>query len=91
MQKVRKVPQRQCVGCRTMRDKKELIRVVHSAGGAVSLDFSGRLPGRGAYLCPSEECLRRARKAKALERAFATEIGESVYEALAKELEVRGG
>ena len=91
MQKVKKVPQRQCVGCRTMREKKELIRVVHSSDGAVSLDFSGRLPGRGAYLCASEECLKKARKAKALERAFATEIAGSVYEALARELEVRGG
>ena len=91
MQKVKKMPQRQCVGCRTMRDKKELIRVVHSAAGAVSLDFSGRLPGRGAYLCANEECLKKARKAKALERAFSAEIPDEVYEALAKELEVRGG
>ena len=91
MQKAKKIPQRQCVGCRTMRDKKDLIRVVHSADGAVSLDFSGRLPGRGAYLCESEECLKKARKAKALERAFSAEIPDGVYEALAKELEVRGG
>ena len=91
MQKVKKMPQRQCVGCRTMRDKKELIRVVHSADGAVQLDFSGRLPGRGAYLCADGECLKKARKAKALERAFSAEIPDEVYEALARELEVRGG
>lgn len=91
MQKAKKIPQRQCVGCRTMRDKRELIRVVHSADGVVQLDFSGHLPGRGAYLCASGECLKKARKVKALERAFATEIAEEVYEALARELEVRGG
>ena len=91
MQKVKKVPQRQCVGCRTMRDKKELIRVVHSKEGTVSLDFSGRLPGRGAYLCPDGECLRKARKSRALERAFETAIGDEIYDALEKEWEVRRG
>ena len=74
-----------------MHDKKELLRVVRSSDGTVCFDFSGRLPGRGAYLCAQEECLRKARKLRALERAFGTEIGESVYDALEKELEVRRG
>ena len=91
MQKVKKIPQRQCVGCRTMRDKKELIRVVKSPEGSISMDFSGRSPGRGAYLCPDAACLARARKSKALERAFETAIPESVYDALEKEMEAQHG
>ena len=66
----KKIPLRQCVGCREMKPKKELIRVVKSPEGEVSLDFKGKKPGRGAYVCPDAECLRRARKSRALERAF---------------------
>ena len=82
MQKVKKIPQRQCVGCREMKDKKSLIRVVRSAEGKVSLDFGGRAPGRGAYVCPDPECLKKARKSKALERAFSAALPPEVYEAL---------
>ena len=85
--KVKKIPQRQCVGCRTMKEKRELIRVVKSSEGEISLDFSGKKPGRGAYVCPSANCLKRARKSRALERAFETAIPESVYDALEKEME----
>ena len=87
MQKVKKLPQRQCVGCRTMKEKRELIRVVKSPEGEISLDFGGKKPGRGAYVCPSAECLKRARKSRALERTFETAIPESVYDALEKERE----
>lgn len=87
MQKVKKLPQRQCVGCRTMKEKRELIRVVKSLEGEISLDFGGKKPGRGAYVCPSAECLKRARKSRALERTFETAIPESVYDALEKEME----
>ena len=69
MQK-RKIPMRQCLGCRTMFPKRELIRVVRSPEGELSLDFKGKAPGRGAYLCPNLECLKKARKARAIERAF---------------------
>lgn len=62
MQKVKKIPQRQCVGCREMKDKRALIRAVKSPQGEVSLDFTGKKPGRGAYVCPNSECLKRARK-----------------------------
>jgi len=86
MQKPRKVPQRQCVGCRTMREKRELIRVVRSPEGEISLDFKGKKPGRGAYVCPDAACLARARKSRALERAFETVIPPEVYEALEKEM-----
>ncbi len=74
-----------------MRDKKELIRVVKSPEGNISMDFSGRSPGRGAYLCPDSACLARARKSRALERAFETAIPETVYDALEKEMEAHHG
>lgn len=89
MQKVKKVPQRQCLGCRQMRDKKSLIRVVKSPEGVISLDFGGKANGRGAYVCPSSECLKRARKSRALERAFSAQIEESIYDALEREMEAR--
>lgn len=86
MPKVRKIPQRQCVGCREMKDKKALIRVVKSPEGEISLDDKGRKPGRGAYVCPDVECLRRARKSRALERAFETQIPPEVYDAMERQL-----
>ena len=86
MQKVRKLPQRQCVGCREMKDKKALLRVVKSPEGQVSLDFTGKKSGRGAYVCHDVECLRRARKSRALERAFSTAIPAEVYDAMEAEL-----
>lgn len=86
MPKVKKIPQRQCVGCREMKDKKALIRVVKSPEGQVSLDTVGRKPGRGAYVCPNLECLRKARKSRALERAFETQIPSEVYDAMEQEL-----
>ena len=78
----RKIPMRQCMGCRERKPKRELIRVVRSPEGAVSLDFQGKAPGRGAYLCPDPACLARARKSKALERAFSMALPGEVYEAL---------
>ena len=86
MQKVKKSPQRQCVGCREMKDKKSLIRVVRSPEGEISLDFVGKKPGRGAYVCRDVECLKRARKSRALERAFDTAIPAEVYDAMGREM-----
>ncbi len=86
MPKVKKIPQRQCVGCREMKDKKTLIRVVKSPEGEVSLDDKGRKPGRGAYVCRDVECLRKARKSRALERAFETQIPPEVYDAMERQL-----
>ena len=86
MPKVKKIPQRQCVGCREMKDKKALLRVVKSPEGQVSLDFTGQKSGRGAYVCHDVECLRRARKSRALERAFSTAIPAEVYDAMEAEL-----
>ena len=82
----KKIPMRQCVGCREMKEKRELIRVVKSPEGAVSLDFKGKLPGRGAYVCPQKDCLVRARKSKALERAFELQLPAEVYEALEEQM-----
>ena len=82
----KKIPMRQCVGCREMKPKKELIRVVRSPEGEVSLDFKGKLPGRGAYVCPAEDCLARARKSRALERAFSAQLPAEVYEALESQM-----
>ena len=73
-----------------MRDKRELIRVVKSPEGEISLDFKGRKPGRGAYLCPNAECLKRARKSRALERAFETAITPELYDEREKEM-MNGG
>ena len=66
----KKIPMRQCLGCREMKPKKELIRVVRSPEGNISLDFRGKASGRGAYVCPKSQCLKKAIKTKALERAF---------------------
>lgn len=83
----KKIPMRQCLGCREMKAKRELIRVVRSPEGEISLDFRGKKPGRGAYVCPSPACLAKARKSKALERAFSTPIPSEVYEALEAQME----
>ena len=83
----KKIPMRQCLGCREMKPKRELIRVVRSPEGEISLDFKGKAPGRGAYICPAPACLKQAIKAKALERAFSTQIPEAVYEKLNEEME----
>ena len=87
----KKIPMRQCVGCREMKPKKELIRVVRSPEGAVSLDFGGKMNGRGAYLCPNPECLKKALRSKALDRSLEVTIPEDVYHRLEKEMEAAGG
>ena len=83
----KKIPMRQCLGCREMKPKKELIRVVRSADGTISVDFTGKLAGRGAYVCPDGACLKKAIKGRALSHAFSCEIPQEVYETLEKEME----
>lgn len=83
----KKIPMRQCVGCREMKPKKELIRVVKSPEGTLSLDFRGKAPGRGAYLCPDPACLKRAMKSKALERGFEIPIPQEIYDGLLNKME----
>ncbi|MCI9445017.1 MAG: YlxR family protein [Oscillospiraceae bacterium] len=82
MQKPRKLPQRQCLGCREMKNKKDLIRAVRSPEGEISLDFKGKKPGRGAYVCPDAGCLAKLKKSRALERAFSTAVPAEVYDLL---------
>ena len=79
MLKPKKIPMRMCVACHEMKPKKELQRVVRSPEGEVSIDPVGKKPGRGAYLCPNVECLKKAKKSKALERKFEAAVGEDVY------------
>lgn len=86
----KKIPLRQCVGCGEMKSKKEMMRVLKTAEGPIVLDVTGKKNGRGAYLCLSEECLKKARKNKGLERSFKMSIPEEVYESLEKEFEDSG-
>ena len=84
----KKIPQRQCMGCRERKAKREMIRVVRGTDGTVSLDFGGKMNGRGAYICPNPDCLKKAQRSKALERSLETPIPEEVYERLTREIEV---
>ena len=84
---VKKIPLRQCIGCGEMKSKKEMIRVIKPAEGEILLDATGRKNGRGAYLCPSMECFKKAVKGRGLERSFKMAIPREVYETLEKEME----
>ncbi len=86
----KKIPMRQCMGCRERKAKKELIRVVRTVEGTVTLDFSGKLNGRGAYVCPNSECLKKALKSKALDRSLEVTIPAEVIGRLEKEMEAGG-
>ena len=83
----KKIPERRCTGCNESKPKPELIRIVRSPQGDISLDFTGKKSGRGAYICRSINCLKKARKAKRIERALECDIPDEVYEALEAELE----
>lgn len=87
----KKIPMRQCLGCREMKPKQSLRRIVRSPEGVISLDSRGKLPGRGAYLCPAAACLARARKSKALERNLETAIPPEIYDALLAAIESEAG
>ena len=85
--KTRKIPMRMCVGCREMKEKRSLLRVVKSPEGAISFDRVGKAPGRGAYVCKSKACVERAVKARQLERALETRIDEAVFAQLMEEID----
>ena len=87
MSTVRKIPQRQCIGCGEMKNKRDLIRILKEADQTISIDATGRTNGRGAYICPSMECLRKARKNKGLERSFKMAVPGEIYDSLEKEME----
>ena len=84
----KKIPQRQCMGCRERKEKRAMIRVVRTLEGEVTLDFSGKKNGRGAYLCPNPDCLKKAIRSKALDRSLEVTIPQEVYDRLEKEMEV---
>lgn len=83
---VKKIPLRKCIGCGQMKPKKELIRVVRSPEGEISIDRIGRKPGRGAYLCDDPACLAKAKKMRGVEHAFSCQVDASVYEQLSEQL-----
>lgn len=86
MLKKRKIPMRMCVGCREMKPKAELMRVIKPQDGDCAIDRTGKAPGRGAYVCESAECLKKAQKTKALERALEAKIDDAVFEQLASQI-----
>lgn len=85
----KKIPLRQCMGCRERKPKRELVRVVRSPEGVVSVDLKGKAPGRGAYICPDPQCLQKAIRSKALERNLETPIPEELTQRLMAELEAQ--
>ena len=85
--KTRKIPMRMCVGCREMKEKRSLMRVVKSPEGAISFDRVGKAPGRGAYVCKSKECFEKAVKQRQLERALETRIDEAIFTQLMEEID----
>lgn len=82
----KKIPLRKCTGCGEMKPKKELVRIVKTPEDEVLLDLSGRVNGRGAYICPDEGCLKKARKAKRIEKSFCCQIPDEVYDKMIEEL-----
>lgn len=90
MIKKRKLPLRKCTGCQEMKDKREMIRVVKNTDNEISLDFTGKKPGRGAYVCPDIACLEKAQNSRGLERSFKMGISKEIYEILRNELERNG-
>lgn len=89
MVKQRKTPLRKCTGCQEMKDKRELIRIVKEEENKFSLDETGKKSGRGAYICPNQECLTKAQKSKGLERSFKMAVPKDVYEELSNELSTK--
>ena len=87
----KKIPMRQCLGCREMKPKRELVRVVRSPEGTVSLDCRGKAPGRGAYVCRDPQCLKKALRSKAIGRSLGVEIPPDLYDALARQMEEDDG
>lgn len=89
--KQKKMPLRMCLGCQEMKPKRELIRIVRNKENETTVDFTGKKPGRGAYICKSIICFDKARKGKRLERAFKSQIDETVYNMLKQQLEENDG
>ena len=90
VQKIKKIPMRQCLGCNEHKPKKELIRVVRSPEGEISLDFNGKKSGRGAYICRDVKCLKKARKSKRIDSNLGVTVPEEVYDRMESELSENG-
>lgn len=88
--KVKKIPMRMCLGCRQMKPKKEMIRIVKMQDGIVKLDATGKASGRGAYVCKNQECLAACVKSKMLNKAFEMQVDETLYGQLREELDAIG-
>lgn len=86
MSATKKIPQRQCIGCREMKNKKDMLRILKTSENEIMIDATGKKNGRGAYICHSEECLKKAVTSKGLERSFKMAISQDVYDSLEKEL-----
>lgn len=84
--KTKKIPMRMCLGCGEMREKRELVRVVKTKDGEISLDLTGKKSGRGAYICKSKDCFMKARKQRKFEKEFSQKIDEEIYDSMEKEL-----
>ena len=85
--KIKKIPQRQCLGCNEHKPKKELLRVVRTPEGEIALDFTGKKSGRGAYICFDVKCLKKARKSKRIEKSLETVIPDEIYDSMESELD----
>jgi len=83
----KKIPQRTCMGCQAKKDKHELVRIVRSPDGEISVDMTGKKAGRGAYICPEQACLEKVMKSRRLERVLETSISQEVYDRLKEALE----
>lgn len=90
MQKIKKIPERQCLGCNEHKPKRELLRVVRDPEGNISLDFTGKKSGRGAYICPATACLKKARKSRRIDTTLGVTIPEEVYDSMEASLEEAG-
>ncbi len=86
MPKQKKIPVRTCIACREEKPKKEMLRIVKNAAGEISVDFSGKLPGRGAYICNSEACVKRLCKYKLLHKTFSQDVSQEVYARIEEEI-----
>jgi hypothetical protein len=84
----KKIPLRQCIGCGEMKGKNEMLRVLRTEDNQIIIDSTGRKNGRGAYICNNSECMKKARKSRALDRSFKMAVSDEVYENLTKEIEL---
>lgn len=85
MPKTKKIPLRLCIACRELKPKKEMLRIVKNSEGKIFLDFSGKASGRGAYICNDENCVKKLKKQRLINKVFACEVDESVYVAIEEE------